>query len=79
MRSKFYYVIGVHVVLRYDNRLKIVRNGRAGGSIVINNYWKTGIWKLISKSNTLSPLCITIYVYIHIKPISFIQKCNLST
>ena len=59
MRSEFYYVIGVHVVLRYDNRWKTFQKGRVGGSIVINNYWKTGNWKVISKTKTLSPLCIT--------------------
>ena len=62
MRSEFYYVVGVHVFLRYDNRSKTFQKGRVGGSIVINIYWKTGNYWL--KINTLSPLCITIYIYI---------------
>ena len=64
MRSEFYYVVGVHVFLRYDNRSKTFQKGRVGGSIVINIYWKTGNYWL--KTNTLSPLCITIYIYMYI-------------
>ena len=74
MRSEFYYVIGVHVVLRYDNTSKTFKKCRVGGSIVINIYWKTENWKLISKANTLSPLCITIYIYIYI----YIPEFNIS-
>ena len=42
-----FYVIEVDAVTQYDNRSNIFRKDRVGGSIVINNYWKTGNWKLI--------------------------------
>ena len=57
-----FYVIQVDAVTQYDNRSNIFRKDRVGGSIVINNYWKTGNWKLIYNTNTLSRL--TIYIYI---------------
>ena len=78
MRSEFYCVIGVHVVLRYDHRSKNFRKGRVWGSFVINNYSKAGNWKLISKTNTLSLLCITIYIYVYIYIYIYIYSAQIS-